>query len=658
MSWETFREPQKITTVLRYLSNIPPKMPISINSNLLAMKSQGSLNRTTGSMSLSYSRLSSGLRITGASDDPAGLAVSASLRTNAVNYTQALRNVNDGLSLLAVTESAMSQLSVITSRQAELAEQSANGSYSNTQRQALHAEALALGREFQRIIETTQFNNLKTLDGSLTQGISIQAGIDSAGGLNLMLTGAFGSTGAVGTIGTGTFKAPMSLGGYGSGEFAVTGDINGDGLVDIVRADGNSQSMSFYLGNGNGTFKAPVSRQGTGSDVSWVGLADLNGDGRPDILFGEALNPVTNVLLNLGGGTFSAAVSYRTGVRDYSFDTLGDVNGDGRIDLITADDTNGTTSVLLGNGDGSFLARRSFSVGTQTRSVSLGDFNGDGRPDIVASSGTIVKILTGNGDGTFKAALSFGLVGGFEGFQTTTGDFNKDGRLDFAVIVKGGTSNLNIFLGNGDGTFNSPLSYIAGPDSETFSVGDFNGDGNVDFAVENHAGDDTVSILLGNGNGSFKARTTYEGSWFTQAITSGDFNGDGVTDLAAIGGNLSHVLLGNGTVGALPQPTFTTLDLTTQASARQSLMKALAMRESVETQRGLPGAYVSRLQTAAKTIAVQREQVTSAASRITDIDVAEETARLASLQILQQSAVAVLAQARQTPRVALFLLQS
>jgi len=633
-------------------------MALSINSNLLAMRAQGSLNRTTGSLSTSYSRLSSGLRINSATDDPAGLAVATSLKANATNYSQAVRNVNDGLSLLSVTEAALSQLSFITTRQAELAEQAANGSYSNAQRQALDAESVALGKEFQRILDTTHFNNLKPLNGSLRDGLSIQAGIDSAGGLTLMLSSAFASSGAVGTIGTGTFKAPTSLAAWGPGEYAVTGDLNGDGFTDLVRADGGSDSVSYYLGNGDGTFKAPVSHQGQGTDTSWVGLADLNGDGRSDIVFSETLNPVTNVLLNLGGGTFSAAVSYATGVRDYSYDTLGDVNGDGRVDLVTADDTNGTTSVLLGNGDGSFLARRSFSVGSASRSVSLGDFNGDGRNDIVATSGTSVKVLRGNGDGTFKAPLSLGVLGGWEGFQTRVGDYNSDGKADFAVIAKDGTmGHLNIFLGNGDGSFRASITSGAGPDPETFVTGDFNGDGYTDFVVDNHAPDDTASVLLGNGDGTFKARVTYEASFFTQGIAAGDFNNDGVSDLALVGDTRSNILLGNGTTGALPTPTFAPLDLTTQSSARQSLVTALRMKESVETQRGLLGAYFSRLETAVRTIAVQREQATTAASRITDIDVAEESARLASLKIVQEAATAVLAQAQQSPRMALSLLQ-
>ena len=106
-------------------------MAVRIGSNIASLNAQGRLNQATDALSSTYERLSSGMRINKASDDPAGLAVSSSLNVDSRVYSQGIRNINDGLSLLNVAEGALFELSSITTRQQELAEQSANGVYSN-----------------------------------------------------------------------------------------------------------------------------------------------------------------------------------------------------------------------------------------------------------------------------------------------------------------------------------------------------------------------------------------------------------------------------------------------------------------------------------------------------------------------------------------------
>ena len=123
---------------------------ITINSNL-ALNAQRRLGQSTQSVQQSFTRLSSGLRINKASDDAAGLAISESLNVDARVYTQGIRNLNDGISLTNIAEGAMQELTNITIRQRELATQSANGTLSLQQRQALNQEANALVDEFNRI---------------------------------------------------------------------------------------------------------------------------------------------------------------------------------------------------------------------------------------------------------------------------------------------------------------------------------------------------------------------------------------------------------------------------------------------------------------------------------------------------------------------------
>ena len=146
-------------------------MTIRLGSNISSLTAQRKLADGTAALSKTFERLSSGQRINRASDDAAGLAIADSLNAASRVYTQGIRNFSDGLSLLSIAEGALQQLQAITIRQIELAEQAANGVYSTKQRQALNDEANALVDEFNRIVESTSFNGLNVLDGTLSERV-------------------------------------------------------------------------------------------------------------------------------------------------------------------------------------------------------------------------------------------------------------------------------------------------------------------------------------------------------------------------------------------------------------------------------------------------------------------------------------------------------
>ncbi len=129
----------------------------------------------------------------------------------------------------------------------------------------------------------------------------------------------------------------------------------------------------------------------------------------------------------------------------------------------------------------------------------MADFNGDGRPDLVVGS----SVLLGNGDGTFGTPLSFLAGGGGPG--VAAGDFNGDGRPDLAVANEG-SNDVSVLLGNGDGTFGAQARFAVGNLPISVAVGDFNGDGRQDLAVVNQNSND-VSVLLGQGDGTFGPQT-------------------------------------------------------------------------------------------------------------------------------------------------------
>jgi hypothetical protein len=372
--------------------------------------------------------------------------------------------------------------------------------------------------------------------------------------------------------GDGTFQAPTSYPAGTNPWYVAVGDLNGDGILDLAVTcfgDYGEGSVSILLGNGDGTFQAaqsyPVgwSRNNLTSGTvppaqNSLAIADLNGDGKPDLAVVNNSGNNVSVLLGKGDGTFLAAPNYSAGIVP-GYVAVADFNRDGILDLAVTNyggnggQKQGTLSILLGNGDGTFQAAVNYNTGLTPTSVVVGDFNGDGIPDLAVPNNwsATVGIFLGNGDGTFQAAVDYP-CGQFPG-PVVVADFNGDGILDLAVANEiYPTSTVNVLLGNGDGSFQAPLSFAAGGTFPNYMVvGDFNGDGVPDLAVA-PTNNNTVNIFLGNGDGTFHTAPHYTTA-SPGAIVVGDFNGDGKLDLAVANapapsgtsGSVS-VLLGNG----------------------------------------------------------------------------------------------------------------
>jgi len=140
-------------------------MSINIRTNVPSLLAQRNLELSTQGLTNSYARLSSGLRINKAADDAAGLAIAEQLKSDARVASVAIRNANDGVSVISIADQAIGQIGNVLSRLNELAEQSANGVYANSQRSALQNEFSALTSEIERIALTTTFNGLRLLSG-------------------------------------------------------------------------------------------------------------------------------------------------------------------------------------------------------------------------------------------------------------------------------------------------------------------------------------------------------------------------------------------------------------------------------------------------------------------------------------------------------------
>jgi len=312
--------------------------------------------------------------------------------------------------------------------------------------------------------------------------------------------------------GDGTFQAAASYAvGQGSnpGLRVAVGDFNGDGKLDFVVANYSGNNVSVFLGNGDGTFQ-PAVNYAVGQNPTSVAVADFNRDGKLDLAVSNqncngSLPCVTgtiSILLGNGDGTFAAHVDYDAGMSP-NWVTVGDFNGDGKLDLAVA---NGDVAcvgcqsgftILLGNGDGTFRAPATIFGGLNPDSIATADLNGDGKLDLILLDNLgRFYVFLGNGDGTFQTANVVGyFTDSFPGGNIGIGDFSGDGKLD-VVIVNFGSNEVEIFPGNGDGTFQTPpLHFSTGSGPQGAAIGDFNRDGRLDIAVANY-NDNTATILL------------------------------------------------------------------------------------------------------------------------------------------------------------------
>jgi hypothetical protein len=240
----------------------------------------------------------------------------------------------------------------------------------------------------------------------------------------------------------------------------------------------------------------------------------------------------------------------------------GDFNHDGILDLAIASVTypGPEVQVFLGRGDGTFRLLSKYDVGPGTGPIATADLNGDGNLDLVVVNGVCtievcydsVSVLLGNGDGTFGSPVSYATPPGPA--AVFLGDFNGDGKLDVATLNRSDYTAtcgcVGILLGNGDGTFQEPaiITPLTG-NPEALVAGHFGGTRNLDLAVTlGHISSDTVQILAGNGDGTFQVGESYDLAPECESILAADFRNNGKTDLAVgeFEGRGVAVLLGKG----------------------------------------------------------------------------------------------------------------
>ena len=306
----------------------------------------------------------------------------------------------------------------------------------------------------------------------------------------------------------------------------AAGDFNGDNKFDVAVANYSDRTISVLSGDGSGnllagsTFNAGapytvtiggVPTNTTNPHPRIIISGDFNSDGKADLAW---TNDYDNVSGTEVAGTIGIAINNGTATPFSSVTATGtignnpygliatDLNGDGKLDLIAANSPstgNGSISALLGNGNGTFQSAVNTTVGTRPRYFAAGDFNRDGKQDLAlsqTSSDNNLRILLGNGSGGFssQSTLSMGVEAAPRG--VISADFNADGYLDVAVSSVAG-DNVSIFLGSGDGNFNTRKVFAAGDAAYWMASADFDRDGLPDLAITNDsATSSSITLLL------------------------------------------------------------------------------------------------------------------------------------------------------------------
>lgn len=337
----------------------------------------------------------------------------------------------------------------------------------------------------------------------------------------------------------------------------VNGDFNQDGNPDLA-VGSNNAPLLILLGRGNGTFQRGESLGIETTYTQAIILGDWNGDGILDLAVAAYSNGnAVRVYLGVGNGSFTAGAVYPTSQTLVNI-VSGDFNGDGVPDLVTSsyDYASSTVcvGVLLGSGDGTFAATGTSQVpGYYSNGLAVGDLNRDGRLDVVdavastPSGDNEIEVYLGNGDGSLQAPVSYSTP--MEGNAVTLADLNGDGILDLATVWY----DLAVLFGKGDGTFAPAQTYIELPGADGIAVADMNGDGSPDL-IELHAdysrpGPDAVAVWGNNGDGTFSKPVLYATGYAPLALTVGDLNRDGRPDVVTAnyyGKSLSILLSGGG----------------------------------------------------------------------------------------------------------------
>ena len=288
--------------------------------------------------------------------------------------------------------------------------------------------------------------------------------------------------------------------GLAAQEAIATGDIDGDGHIDVVQVSDDSGQATVLYGDGTGAFG-----QQDSFDVPFkpqsVAVADFDADGRHDVLVGTADRGSLATFRIAQDRSVTSGPSVVEGVRDINEIATGDFNGDGDLDVIGHQTGYGSVmSLLLGDGGSTFALANTFdppSKPANAADIAVADFNQDGNDDWVLPAAFPNTVTVYFSDGAGGVARTQSLDAGPGPRTVEAVDANRNGDVDLAVGHQGDGS-VHLFENRGDGSFAEPRVDAVNGDLDNLNrsaSGDFDGDGFQDLSFSNAAGGGLVSLL-------------------------------------------------------------------------------------------------------------------------------------------------------------------
>src|SRR5437870_4295723 len=314
-------------------------------------------------------------------------------------------------------------------------------------------------------------------------------------------------------------------------------------LLELSASGCKIQSQrSNYAASDSSPFRAIHLPVGTHPDI--VSIADVNKDGNIDILVANGGSGNVSVYLGDGKGGFSQTNGSPFSAGQNPTDVAtGDFNGDGSLDLAIANHGVKLVTVLLGNGKGqfSFAPGSPFNVESNPHphGIAVADFNGDKKADIAIDSWSENKVLVifGNGDGTFQTPGTKFDVGKMPYQRLRAADVNEDGNADI-ITSNFESGSVSLLLADGRGNF-ARRDFPVPADPFGIAIADLNGDHHLDIAIAHYSGHGTdpgknaLSVLFGDGKGYFSLAkgSPFSTGHYPGTVAAGDLNNDGIADI-------------------------------------------------------------------------------------------------------------------------------
>ncbi|WP_299205316.1 flagellin [uncultured Amphritea sp.] len=666
-------------------------MAMVINSNIMSLNAQRNLTSSQNEQNQAMQRLTSGLRINSAADDAAGLSISSRMTSQISGLNQAVRNANDGQSLIQTAEGALGESTNILQRMRELSIQSANGTYDSGNRTTMNAEVKQLVAELDRISQTTSFNGQNVLDGSLSS-VTLQVGSEANQTIEMKLGAmdskslGLGSTSAD-VMGSAITKASVALSNNsvtinGQSIMAIGETYDGStdnlgDLVDAINTNVSGVTASTYA-------EATASTAGTGvlvegTDTLTVTLTKLDGvDAAISVTGTDSLASLVDKLNAEGGGLLSASITDEgklnisaENVTAIAFTDVAGATGtltDAEASLALSSDAGADIVIERGSaGNSADLEALGFRE-SNVSGVIEGAASDAGTTTLAAGDVTINGVKVGAGESgalqdTVAAINKVSDESGVTANAFTSVEVDTATNATGAGTAAAFTINGVIVAAGADAKLATTVTQINAQTASTGVTAVLSGS---QLRLEG----DVSSMTFGTATG-----VSDNGAAFAAVLGAGLAAGtdiaDGVggvkltsdsgspisVDVTANGALATGLLDANNTSNGAFGASLSSVDISTAAGAQKAIGIIDNALDTINSTRGDLGAVANRLDFTVSNLSNVAENVSEARSRIEDADFAQESANLSRAQVLQQAGTAMLAQANASPQQVLSLLQ-